>query len=348
MEDTQIKATLHIQLYADEVLVAKTDDPVLWQKVLACITTGETADIDVGQHDPLDVPDSRDSIQDLPSSRLGEELELPATTIQAALAPSEDPPFLHLDARTWEAFTKNFPPRGRYSVPAIVLALTTLALWLKLLRKDPPTIADGKAVLRTINLEGSNLPRSVNNCDWLQQRGEGVSISPAEISRAIGVVQAYCTKQPLMQGPGDTDRRPRPRPSRKTTPPKRTPTPSGGRSARSDEELLELVHHIQELDESIDLAGRVLSKRAQLPRILMCMYYAAKRFTDPYLTTGEIETVTDQLGIRIDSSNAGKVLKKNSTYVTTDAMRKPGAIVGYKLNRSGIGHFENLLSNVAG
>ena len=76
----------------------------------------------------------------------------------------------------------------------------------------------------------------------------------------------------------------------------------------------------------------------------MCMYYAAEQFSDPYLTTGEMEAVTDQLGVRIDSSNAAKVLKKNSTYVTTDTMRKPGTIVGYKLNRSGVKHFENLLA----
>lgn len=347
MDDTRIKANLQIRLYANNLLVANTDDPVLWQRVLACITTGETPNIDVRPQGPTDVPDIRHSNQ-TPASRLAQQLELPATTIQAALAPSDDPPFLHLDARTWEAFTKNFPSRGRHSVPGIVLALTALALWLEHLEKDPPTIADGKAVLRTINVEGSNLPRSVDNCDWLQRRNEGVSISPAEISAATRVVQAYCTKKPLAHdGLGGSKRKPRPRQSRKAAQRKRASTPSSGRVARSDDELLGLVHHIQAIDESTDLGEKVLSQRAQLPRILMCVYYAAKCYADdPYLTTGEIETVTDQLGVRIDSSNASKVLKNYTTYVTADAMRKPGAIVGYKLNRNGISYFENLLGSV--
>ena len=118
-----------------------------------------------------------------------------------------------------------------------------------------------------------------------------------------------------------------------------------GRTSRSDNELIGLVHYIQGHEEFDRLAETILSGRSQLPRILMCLYYGSEHFADPHLTTGELEAVTNQLGVRILKSNIAKVLKKNPTYTTSDAMRKRGAIVGYKINRNGQNHFRGLLMN---
>ena len=118
-----------------------------------------------------------------------------------------------------------------------------------------------------------------------------------------------------------------------------------GRTSRSDDELMGLVHYIQGHDEFNRLAETILSGRSQLPRILMCLYYGSEHFADPHLTTGELEAVTNQLGARIQKSNIAKVLKKHPTYITSDAMRKKGTIVGYKINRNGQDHFRGLLMN---
>ena len=195
MGETLIKADLRIQLYAGEMLVAETDDPVLWQRVLATITTSDPTREDRGRTALLDSSDTGSQSDSF--ARFTQELGLPNDSVQAALAPSTDPPFLHLDARTWEAFKKNFPARGPKAVAAPVFALTALALWFQCIETSPPTIAQAQAMLRTINVRGSNPARSVNNCEWLQLRGENVILNPAEITRAVKVVRAYCTKQPL-------------------------------------------------------------------------------------------------------------------------------------------------------
>ena len=196
MDDEQIKALLRIQLYAGEVLVAETDDPTLWQRVLALLTRDDDED---SNRERVAVPDTSATVESPsdPVLRFADLLELPEAVVQSALAPSEEPPFLYLDARIWEAFTKNFPSRGRGSVPAVVLALTALALWFDCLRTNPPTTTQAQAVLRTIYVTGRNLTRSVDNCDWLQKRGNQVAVSPAEVSRAVAVVRAFCMKQPL-------------------------------------------------------------------------------------------------------------------------------------------------------
>ena len=177
------------------MVVGETDDPVLWQKVLAAITIGDESDTGDSPGVTGELPSIHDDDAGDPIGRLASELTVPGTAVRAALAPSEEPPFLHLDARAWEAFTRNFPKRGSGAVPAITLALTALALWFQCLDTDPPTIAQGKEVLDTINVKGSNLPRSLRNCDWLQHRGDNVSVNPAEVTQAVGVVRAFCLKR---------------------------------------------------------------------------------------------------------------------------------------------------------
>lgn len=188
----QLKANLRIRLLADGVLVGETDDPGLWQTVLAKITVAER-DATGGPADPPRIPDES---EDAPVFCLANELTLSVTTVQAALAPSKEAPFLHLDSRTWEAFKKNFPSRGSGSVSPIALALTALACWFRCLDADPPTIAQAHAVIGTIHVTDKNARRSVRNCNWLQQRGNNVIVNPAEITQAISVLQAYCTKEP--------------------------------------------------------------------------------------------------------------------------------------------------------
>lgn len=147
-----------------------------------------------------------------------------------------------------------------------------------------------------------------------------------------------------------TDTVPSPKRDAKTD---RSDTPSGskrsrpdGRTRRSDHQLLDLVQSIREHEDIPAIDNKILSRSPQLPRILLCLYYGELYFPDPYLTTGEVEFVTDQLGVRVRRGNVGAVLKKSPRMVTTDAVRKQGAVVGYKLTRNGKQHFEGLLKKV--
>lgn len=134
-----------------------------------------------------------------------------------------------------------------------------------------------------------------------------------------------------------------PKPHAKGTESSSAPRQSAGRTMRSEQELHGLVQYIQQHDDITAVDRSILSSSSQLARVLMCLFYGKQHFADPYLTTGEIEFVTNQLGVRIRRSNAGTALRNNPRCFTTDAVRKKGAIVGYKLSRAGGKHFAELL-----
>lgn len=202
MNQGKIKAELEIRLLAGDLVVAVTRDAVLWQRVLAAITGSDAPDTEeIEMPNLLETTEVADESKADPLRGLADELEVPLVVIQTALAPSQEPPYIQLDSRTWEAFRRNVPTRGKQAVSATALALTALALWFDCLGVDPPKIDQAQKVLNTIHVQGKNPSRSVRNCDWLQQRGNTVIVSPAEISRALAVLRAFCMKQPL-EGPG--------------------------------------------------------------------------------------------------------------------------------------------------
>ena len=103
------------------------------------------------------------------------------------------------------------------------------------------------------------------------------------------------------------------------------------------------VDHIKELDDYLILEEKVLNQNQQLPKILMCLYYAKDFFDSPFLTTGQIETITDQFGAKIKKGNVGAKIKKEKKYFTADRVRKKGAIMQYKLTRPGLQEFQKYL-----
>lgn len=132
---------------------------------------------------------------------------------------------------------------------------------------------------------------------------------------------------------------------RKPTPSKRSKTnkanDSGGGTGQVD--VPAVVDAINDFDDHEKIEEHILKKPGQLPRIIMCLKFAASTLDSPLLTTGDIETITDQLGVKLFSRNAASAIKKNQKYFTLDSVRKPGAIVKYKLNRKGETAYETLL-----
>ncbi len=199
-----IQADLKIRLLANDVVVAESSDPNLWQRVLAAVVGGgalptgaggsESREQGGGSGDPL-------GYSETPIGNLAGKLEIPEDELRGALSPTDGAPYLHLDSRTWEAFKNNFPARGPNAVPAVVLASTALVLWFDELGLEGPSTAQAQAVLGTINVTGKNPTRSLRNCEWLQARNGRVYLNPARTSRAFAIVRAFC----LRQGPpGDS------------------------------------------------------------------------------------------------------------------------------------------------
>ena len=193
-DGTGLKAELVVKLYAGGVLVAESEDPVLWQQVMASITssvasvTGQVAgggvppalDLDGGGGDAV--------------SKFATDLGVTREALIGALDPQDHTPFIHIDVRTWEAFRKNFAKRGATAVPKITMAATAMVLWFQHAGFGNPTQAQAQEALNAINDAEANPSRAIHNCDWLQSRQDGVTLNPAQASKGRRLVKAFCEK----------------------------------------------------------------------------------------------------------------------------------------------------------
>lgn len=206
----RLAATLRVKLFAENVLVAESSDPALWQETLATISglhltaqpdRRSTGGVDASRQ-ALPVPLSGGDGDSLSAhlAALAAELDVDAAQLVAACDPSLDPPYLHLDMRAWEDFKRNTGARGVESVAPIVLATTLLALWFKVTGIGVAAIPLGQKVLATIELRDKNPYRGLRNCEWLQYRADAVKLNPAQYGQAVAVARAYCSRRPISSG----------------------------------------------------------------------------------------------------------------------------------------------------
>ncbi|MHC4406776.1 MAG: hypothetical protein ACYTG0_44710 [Planctomycetota bacterium] len=121
---------------------------------------------------------------------------------------------------------------------------------------------------------------------------------------------------------------------------KTTPDSNEAPSSSDEIDVAGLVAHIKDADIHPDVEKNIIDKRNVLAKIVMVFYYAAECFDDPHLTTGQIESITDQLGIKVGMANASNKIRENQRYFTGRVVRKKGQAVPYKLNRQGEKAFE--------
>ena len=126
----------------------------------------------------------------------------------------------------------------------------------------------------------------------------------------------------------------------------------GGVSSKNLEEqasetvdIVGIVNHIKDSNDYNKIETNVLDEKQNLPRILMCMYYANEYKEGIHLTTGHVEAITDQMGVKITKSNAGNKIKNNQKYFNSKNARKKGHIVYYKLSRAGEKKFLEILES---
>jgi hypothetical protein len=187
----KIRKKLKVKLFADEDLVVESDDPKLWGQVLNFIT-GASAELP-------QAPGQITMNIDLPKAikEFAQEIGVTPEVLQGACSPSKGEPYLHLNAHYWEAFQKNHSVLGRAAIAPLQVAGTLLALWFECAKMGKLSSVQALAVLETLNLRDQNYARTLNRCSWLQHRNKEILINPAEMSRAVAVARAYCTKQPL-------------------------------------------------------------------------------------------------------------------------------------------------------
>lgn len=192
------KAKLTVVLKADSTVVAESDDAALWQYVLAAIQEGTVVPLKPQERQqPHNLTATPNSDGDKAVANFAKVLNVSIEAVVGALAPSREPPYLHLDAHCWAQMKKSTPNRGQGALTATGLAGTLLALWFKEAKMDvQPTQALVADVLKTINVRDPNASRGIKNTKWLQGRSGGaIVINAAEITKAIEIARSFCLKQ---------------------------------------------------------------------------------------------------------------------------------------------------------
>jgi hypothetical protein len=194
-----LTAALKVQLLAETLVVAESDDPQLWQSVFAAIHSGKsTVNAKTADSGPSEKEENtkhhEPQPEDGPLAKFARELGIGTEEVVGACAPDREPPFVRLDQRYWEALRNNTGSRGRSSVAPVALAATLLCLWFKHAGLGSPTVRQCQEVLGSINLRDLNPSRSLRNAEWLQARNGNVVVNPAQWSQALRIAKAYCLK----------------------------------------------------------------------------------------------------------------------------------------------------------
>ena len=194
------KELFEIKLYVKDEEVACSKDLGLWQAVFSAINKREglknapiVKDFIDNEIDDKEKVESKDKAIDDFANIIGIDKE----ALEGACGPSKESPYIHLDEQYWEALKRQTPERGRGAISSSVLCATLLTLWFKYANLGKPSLDEVAKAEKTINIEDKNSMRSLRTCKWLQIRNEKLVINPAEISKAIKLCKAYCTKKPL-------------------------------------------------------------------------------------------------------------------------------------------------------
>jgi hypothetical protein len=199
---SQMKAKLAVVLKADEVIVAESDDALLWQRVLRAINSGSSEfseekkrrdDESNSEDGEEESSDSRDTSS--PIGKFARQLGLTVSAIKGACDPTTAEPYLQMDMHNWSAVKTQLPPRGISALSPIVVASTLLGLWFRAAGLGNPTQAQAQRVLATISVQDKNPSRGVKAAPWLQPRAGGqVVINAAQVERAILLAKCFCAK----------------------------------------------------------------------------------------------------------------------------------------------------------
>lgn len=131
--------------------------------------------------------------------------------------------------------------------------------------------------------------------------------------------------------------------------PRARPPKRGNRSQQEapggGADLAAIVSQVKSCDEAEAIENNILDRSSQTDRTLLPLYIVHQYMDNRTgLTSGEISTVTKELGIPISQPNCSKTLSGiASKYVVGDKVRKKGMPVRYKLSRRGVHYVKSLI-----
>lgn len=107
---------------------------------------------------------------------------------------------------------------------------------------------------------------------------------------------------------------------------------------------LAIINKVGNCSESESIQTKVLDLKNVGPKVLLSFYIAYKYFDKAWLTSGDVERVTSELGIKITTGNASNKIKEMRAYLESGAVRRKGAPTPYRLNRNGANYFEGIIN----
>jgi hypothetical protein len=109
-----------------------------------------------------------------------------------------------------------------------------------------------------------------------------------------------------------------------------------------------VANKVGDCDERESIQSRVLDKRNMEAKVLLCFYISYKYFSNVWLTSGDVEKVTSDLGVKIDKKNVSNKLRETRRYLESKTTIRKGQPTPYRLNRQGVKRFEEILNNEEG
>ncbi|UVT20812.1 MAG: hypothetical protein H8K03_02510 [Nitrospira sp.] len=111
-------------------------------------------------------------------------------------------------------------------------------------------------------------------------------------------------------------------------------------------DLNQIVTLAKDCDEAEAIEKQILDRTAQVDRTLLPLYIVHEYLSNEFwLTSGDINRITTDLGIPISQPNASRALSgTGSKYVIGDKVKVKGKPVRYKLSRRGVRYMKEVLA----
>lgn len=118
---------------------------------------------------------------------------------------------------------------------------------------------------------------------------------------------------------------------------------SSQKSAGPD--LNEIVNLVKNCEEAEAIEKNILDRASTVDRVLLPLYVVHEHQANRLgLTSGEISSITTELGVRVTQPNASMALADSAArYVMGDKVRKKGQPVRYRLSRRGLQYVKSVI-----
>lgn len=134
-------------------------------------------------------------------------------------------------------------------------------------------------------------------------------------------------------------------PKRRTNRKKDRPA-DGGDAASSAPDLSAIINLVKTSDEAESIEERILDRTSVVDRTLLPLFIVHEHLADAFgLTSGDVNRITTDLGIPIQTPNASRTLSSTAArYVMGDKIRRKGVPVRYRLSRRGVQYMKSVLA----